>query len=597
MPHRFLRDSFVARLVYHLSGHKYFRHPDEKDDYIVPEKYYPGYFEKEKRVSVGSTSVVAGSDDFDRTKVQDDEPIESQEPQAQQEQEQEQEEKEGGGQAPRGVLDSQSSMLTTETKANFTNDGYIIVDWEGPDDPDNPCNWPWYEKSFLILEISLLTTSVYMASAVYTPGIEQMQQELGWSTVELSLGVFLFVLGYGIGPLLWSPLSENAIFGRTSIYIVTLFVFVVLQIPTALTQNVGGFCISRFLAGFFGSPCLATGGASVADVTHPWNIPISLAVWAIGAVAGPSMGPFFGSILTVKGGWRWCFWFIMIISGFALAVFSFLLPETYAPTLLARKAKRLRAKTGNPKITSAGILENELKSFKQILIETLWRPIEITVMEPVVLLIDIYIAMIYSILYLFFEAFPIYFVENRGFTLVELGLCYLSILVGVLVTVVFYIPLIRHLFTKPILNHQQIYPEVFIPLAIFGGCLLAAGLFIFAWSATTFTHWIGPLIGVAIIGGGAFLMFQTLFNYMSASFKTEYIASVYASNDLVRSSVASVFPIFGSALFNNLAIDNYPVGWGMCLIAFIATGMIAIPVLFYLNGPKLRARSKYAKSG
>ncbi|EDK42335.1 benomyl/methotrexate resistance protein [Lodderomyces elongisporus NRRL YB-4239] len=570
MLHRFIRDSFFGRTVYHLSHRKFFRHPEEQEDYQIPDFYYP-HCCKEKDVPQSNSKRPVGAEGM----------------------------LEPASVLGQGSKQASSSSLQTVIEPQFDSElynskEYIIVDWNGPDDLENPRNWSWYAKTFFIGQISLLTMAVYMASALYTPAYPDMMEELGWSEVELSLGVFLFVLGYGIGPLFWSPLSENVEMGRTSIYIFTLFIFAVLQIPTALTTTVGGFCVLRFLAGFFASPCLSTGAASVADVTHPWNLPQSLSAWSLAADAGPSFGPFFGAILTVKGGWRWCFWFILIVSGFVLLIFIFSFPESYAPTLLARRAKRLRAITGNDKITSVGLLENHHKKFKEIVVETLWRPIEITFMEPVVLLIDLYIALLYCVMYLFFEVFPVYFVDNRNFTTIELGLCYLALIVGVFIALLFYIPVMRHYFTKPIIRGEQVYPEVFIPLAIVGGVFLAAGLFIFGWSATTFTHWIGPLVGIAIVGISVLLLFQTLLNYLGYSFKTEYLASVFASNNLVRSILASVFPIFGKALFNNLSIKGYPVGWGISVVAFIALAMIAIPVLFYLNGPKLRARSKYA---
>lgn len=47
-----------------------------------------------------------------------------------------------------------------------------------------------------------------------------------------------------------------------------------------------------FLGWIFASPCLATGGASVADVVNFWNAPIGISVWSLGAVCGPSLGPF-----------------------------------------------------------------------------------------------------------------------------------------------------------------------------------------------------------------------------------------------------------------------------------------------------------------
>ncbi|EGW30874.1 multidrug resistance protein 7 [Spathaspora passalidarum NRRL Y-27907] len=537
-----IRDSFVGRLAYQLSGHKYFSYPEEHPDYIVPEKY----------LSEGKVS------DFDKVEIDEGVP-------------------------------SNSSIDSEQAKPQDEN---IIVTWDGDDDPDNPNNWSFSKKAFVIFQVSFLTTSVYMASAVYTPGIEQIMEEFQIGEVVATLPLTLFVLGYAIGPLIFSPLSENAAFGRNAIYIYTLAIFVILQIPTALVHNIAGLCILRFITGVFASPCLATGAATVADIVPIPYIPVGLAAWSVGAVCGPSFGPFFGSILTVKGGWRWTFWFICIVAGFSLVFLSFTFPETYAKTLLYRRAIRLRGVTGNQRITSEGELENRNKTARQIAIETLWRPIEVFIMEPVILMINLYIALVYSTWYLFFEVYPIYFQGVRGFTIVELGCTYLATIIGVVITASIYIPTVRQVFTKRIFSGKGVQPEVFMPIAIVGAICMPVGLFIFGWSATTHTHWIGPLIGGAIFSAGGFLIFQTMFNFIAGSFI--YVGSIFASNNLFRSLSAGCFPLFGRPLYNNLATKEFPVAWGSSLLAFITVAMIAIPVLFYLNGPKLRARSKYA---
>lgn len=540
--YRFIRDSFWGRVVYHLSKHKYLRHKEEEPGYIVPSKYLEG-----DKVTV--------SDGLVNEKVSD--------------------------------------ALLQASKETLKNPDEIIVDWDGPDDPENPYNWPLYQKVFFVFEIAFLTTSVYMGSAIYTPGIEEIMEQFQINQVLATLPLSMFVIGYGLGPMVLSPMSENAIFGRTSIYVVTLFIFFILQIPTALANNIASLSVLRFLGGVFASPCLATGGASVGDVISLPYIPVGIASWAIAAVCGPSIGPLIGSVLTVKGGWRWTFWFMLIISGVSLLVLGLLLPESYSKTILYRKAKRLRAITGNPNIVSEGELENRRMTKRELAIDTLWRPIEISIMEPVVLLINIYIALVYSVMYLWFEAFPIVFYQIHGFTLVEMGVAYVSIMVGILIGAAIYIPIIYQKFTKVLLAGNEITPEVFLPSAIFGSVMMPVGIFIFAWTASPDLHWMGPIIGAAIFALGAFIIFQTLFNYLSMSF-WKYLASVFAGNDLFRSVIAGCFPLFGKPLFDNLSTSKYPVAWGSSILGFICVGMIAIPVLFYINGPKLRARSKYS---
>lgn len=544
---KFVKESFIGRLVYHLSGRKYFNYPEEQPDYQVDAKYLGGSSE----TLVGSSSTALG----------------------------EEQEKLSENEEPSDASQEKSDL--------------ILVDWEGPNDPENPHNWPLKAKSFFIFQIALLTSFVYMASAIYTPGVEEIREKMGVSQTVAVLPLTLFVVGYGIGPMIFSPLSENAKFGRTSIYIITLFIFFILQIPTALVNHISSLCILRFLAGFFASPCLATGGASVGDVITMPYLPVGLSLWGLAAVSAPSAGPLFGAIVTVKGNYRWTFWFVCITSGFALAVLLFLLPESYSKTILYRKAERLRAVTGNENIVSEGHIENSRMTPSEMLIDTLWRPFEVILFEPVVLLINLYIGLVYSIMYLWFEAFPIVFLETKGFTLIEMGVAYLSIQVGVVIGCAIYLPVMYKKYTKKMLNGEQVTPEVFIPMAIVGSLFMPSGIFIFGWTAAKDLHWMGPIVGAAMFATGAFMIFQTLFNYMGNSFY-RYMASVFAGNDLFRSCMAGAFPLFARALFLNLKTDRFPVAWGCTILACISVLMISIPVLFFLNGPKLRARSKYA---
>lgn len=555
-------------MAYHASGHKLFNHIEERPGYVIPAKYLGE--EEAAQLSedtAADTAVASSSLTFSQS--------------------QQQEEKVGADEEAKEPKDKEND--------------YIMVDYEGPDDPENPYNWPLYQKVFFAFEIGFLTVSVYMGSAIYTPGVQFLMEDLGISQVKATLPLTMFVIGYGLGPMVFSPMSENAAFGRTSIYIITLFFFFILQIPQSFgqgTHSLASLTVLRFLSGIFASPALATGGASFGDVVTLPYMPVGIASWSMAAVCGPSLGPLIGAALVngSHGEWVWTFRFMMIISGVCFIVLGFGLPESYGKTILRRKAQRLRKVTGNDKIISEGELENKHLTPREVAIDTLWRPIEISLFEPVVLSINLYIALIYSIMYLWFEAFPIVFVETYHFTLVELGVSYVSVMIGIAIGAVIYIIIIYNAFTKKFLTGQgeSITPEVFLPSAILGAVMMPIGIFIFGWAAKADQHWIGPMIGAGAFAFGAFLIFQTLFNYMAMSFP-RYMASVFAGNDLFRSVIAGCFPLFASALFNNLkGSGKFPVGWGSTILGFISVAMIAIPVSFQLFGPKIRARSKYA---
>lgn len=469
----------------------------------------------------------------------------------------------------------------------------------------NPYNWSILEKSLFSLEISFMTFIVYMSSALYTPGISELMDEFDISNRVALIPMTMFVVGYGMGPMLFSPLSEEKQIGRTALYVLCTFMFFILQIPIALSTSITELSFVRFLTGFFGSPALATCGASLTDVYTLPYMPIGIGIWGLAAWCGPAMGPFFGSILTTKGGWRWNFWFQLICSA-VLFMMTTIMPETSAGTLVYWKQQHmelsiLKQDTSElnrslekvpDTFVNSGHKEYSL-SVLNYLKNIFWRPLAMTVEEPVLLLINFYIALVYCLLYLWFEAFPIVFGEIHKFPLILTGTCYLSIMCGVLVGGSYYLYYLYFKFTKKLLNHEEVFPEVFIPLAIVGSIQQVIALFLFAWTSSKDIHWIFPLIGCAVYGSSGIINFQSLLSYLGMSFPF-YVASAFASNSLFRSVIAGVFPLFGRNLYLNLSTERFRVGWGTSILGFISILTCFIPLFFYKYGPRLRARSRFA---
>lgn len=99
---------------------------------------------------------------------------------------------------------------------------------------------------------------------------------------------------------------------------------------------------------------------------------------------------------------------------------------------------------------------------------SLVRPFTLNFTEPMVFLLNLYIALIYGLLYVWFESFVLVFVEIYHFNLGEEGLAYLGILVGAIVTLPpFFLYLHRYL--EPKFNDQgQLKPELRLTAAMVG---------------------------------------------------------------------------------------------------------------------------------
>jgi hypothetical protein len=88
--------------------------------------------------------------------------------------------------------DNSPEEMERELQKTAKEKGYIVVDWYNDDDPANPSNWSLLKKNLFTFEICFLTISIYMGSAIYSPGYQSIEAEFGISTVVASLGLTLF---------------------------------------------------------------------------------------------------------------------------------------------------------------------------------------------------------------------------------------------------------------------------------------------------------------------------------------------------------------------------------------------------------------------
>lgn len=416
-----------------------------------------------------------------------------------------------------------------------------------------------------------------------------VMERFGVSQVKATLGLTLFVAGYGIGPMIFAPMSEIPQFGRNPIYIGTLFVFVFLQFAVIYATNFAMLLCFRFLTGFFGSPVLATGGASLADIYAPSKRAYAIGIWGIAAICGPVMGPLVGGFAAQHKGWQWPIWELLWLSGAALIVMLLFLPETSSANILYRRARRLRKLTGRTDLKTEGELVSETMSVKDIATMTLLKPFTLMLFEPILLALNLYIALVYGLLYIWFESFAIVFVEIYGFNLGEEGLAFLGILIGGFVVIPPFFWYL-HKYQEPKFNKNgEIRPEERLPPAFVGAFCIPICLFWFGWTSRASVHWIVPIIGSGFFTIGSFLLFNAVLNYLGDAYP-DHAASVLAGNDFMRSSFGAGFPLFASAMFRNLGVP-----WASSTLGFLSIAFIPIPFVLYFYGETIRKNSKRAR--
>ena len=281
-------------------------------------------------------------------------------------------------------------------RAQDTSDDNI-VDWYSPSDPENPQNWSTLKKCFTFGQICILTFAVYSGSAIITPAEPTFVSIYGVSEQASSLVLSMYVLGYGIGPLFFSPLSEVPRLGRNIPYMTSFTLFIIITIGTACVQNYPGLVVLRFIQGLLGGPVLATGGASASDILGFHKIPYGLTLWSAAAYGGPALGPLLSGFAVENSTWRWSMYEMLILSGAVWILLFFCLPETNPETILLNRARRLRRKTGNEMLRSKSEIKQGDIHLLRVMGRYLTTPFKVTLQDPSIAFINVYTALVYGI--------------------------------------------------------------------------------------------------------------------------------------------------------------------------------------------------------
>lgn len=461
------------------------------------------------------------------------------------------------------------------------------VEFDGPDDPLHPFNWPIKKKLTVCCILGWVTFSSIWGSSVYAPAALGVMEEFHIGEITSILGLSLYVLGFASGPVLWGPLSE--IIGRKIPVILTCFLCMVFTFGVATANNVQTLMICRFFAGFMAAANLTIVPASFADLFDSRTRGMAMSIFATLIFTSPILAPIIADFITYSYlGWRWTEYLtgIFLAGGLVLAVLF--AEETFHPVILQHKAAEIRQRTGNHAVYAAHDL---LRTDGKELFEKYFsRPIVMLFVEPILLLLTLYMAFIYGVLYLLLEAYPIIFgPTGYNFYKGTAGLPYLSLFLGMVlaqvVVLIYFEPAYLKKFTA-----SGLIPEHRLPPMIVGAFLLPVGIFWLTWTGYYHEqiHFMVPATSGLLIGASLMFIFMPGMNYIIDTYLM-VAASAMSANTFLRSAFGAGFPLFAPGMFHRLGTN-----WAGTVLGCLAVAMMPVPILFYYFGHRIRRHSRYA---
>ncbi|KAL5341623.1 major facilitator superfamily domain-containing protein [Aspergillus crustosus] len=486
----------------------------------------------------------------------------------------------------------------------------FVVGWDHKNDPENPHNYSMARRISATLIVSALSFIVGAASSIESAVLPQNSEAFGVSEVVASLATGIYLLGFATGSLVSGPLSE--ILGRNAVYIGSLTLFMIFIMASGLAPNIGAQLAFRFIAGVFGCPPLTCAGGTIADLWNPLEKTLTFPLYAITSFGGPVLGPVIASYMgqgTLS--WRWTNWIMLIMSGLIMALILLFQPETYGPILLKWKAAHFRKVTGDRRYRSEMDME-KVTLFSRITTACV-RQFTLTVHEPIIIFISLYMTVIYIVLFTFFDGYPFIFQEvyriSQGLTNVIWIAMYVGIALASLWVPVVYVWTKREFAvnsTSPTPSSitqadenttpdddstkkaHPTRPENRLWFAMLGSPFIPIGLFWMGWTDYKSISIWSPIVASAVFGFGTITVFISSYMYIIDSYDA-YAASALGFMTVSRYCAAGGMTVVGIPFYSNMGVH-----YTLTILACISVVMTPLPYVFWKFGHVIRGWSKFA---
>lgn len=150
---------------------------------------------------------------------------------------------------------------------------------------------------------------------------------------------------------------------------------------------------------------------TISDIFDAGQRGLGMALFSAAPFLGPALGPIVGGFLGEAGGWRWVEGLIAIFTAILTVFGFFMIPETYAPVLLKKRAAKLSEATGH-------VYRSKYEKDRRIAIGELFkgalsRPWALLFKEPIVFLLSLYLAIVYATLYVSFHTISVWPFASR----------------------------------------------------------------------------------------------------------------------------------------------------------------------------------------
>lgn len=243
---------------------------------------------------------------------------------------------------------------------------------------------------------------------------------------------------------------------------------------------------------------------------------------------------------------------------------------------------------------------NETRTFKERfnpheILVTWMRPFRMFLTEPIVLVLSLLSGFSDAIIFMFLQSYALVY-EQWNFQAYQVGLAFIAIGIGYFLAWFSFFPAIKRneRLRRERPGDEQAQYESRLWWLLFTAPCLPIGLIIFAWTSTgPPLHWMGTMVGSAIIGIANYAIYMATIDYMICAYGP-YSASATGGNGWARDFLAGVLTLPATPFFENIGGKNH-LAYASTILFCISLLLVVSVYVIYWKGPVLRKRSPFAQ--
>ncbi|ARP92116.1 EmrB/QacA family drug resistance transporter [Bordetella genomosp. 9] len=160
-------------------------------------------------------------------------------------------------------------------------------------------------RGMITVSIMLATIMQTLDSTIANVALPHMAGGLSASQDQITWVLTSYIVAAAIATPVTGWLSGR--YGRKMVFLVSIAGFTVMSVACGAAVNLVQIVLARLLQGAFGAALVPLSQAVMLDVNEPKDHAKAMALWGMGVMLGPILGPTLGGWLTDNMNWRWVF--------------------------------------------------------------------------------------------------------------------------------------------------------------------------------------------------------------------------------------------------------------------------------------------------